>query len=579
MNRVLKIVLIANLLLVLISVIGCSEDGSIISSDPNGGGSTTTTISGIVVNENNEPISGVTVSAYGQTKTTGANGDFMFVDITVPQNRLFVKAEKHGYYTATKGEEPKAGGTVVKLTMMQKTVTHTINSVTGGSADLSNGSKVEIQAGSVVKSDGSVYNGPVNMSVKYMDPTDVKFSETVSGGDMMARRTDSTDAVLYSFGILKVELESTSGEQLNVTGGKPSTITTTIPASLVSSSPSTIPLWYFDENTGLWREEGTAVKQGDKYVGTVNHFTDWNCDAPGYLTRVTGKIVDCQGQPMPGLVVKIGQVTANTDANGIYTRTVPTGFEFTISVEASQNFGISGAPINIPALTQNQVYQVPLCQLACYPVVTGTFKNCSGENIYGIVSVKWDNQVQGIMPTQVGGFRIYTAPNKQAQLKLTSYNGETIDTVIQTPSTAVTLNIGELRSCNGGGPGNCVNSFVLTGLGYTNHLVNIPTALALGVYSINDSVTVVTAVSTTDTSSISLVFHGKAKGTYPESSGSIGFRGNNLYSAETTTITINMYGEVGDYIKGTFEGTYVSGGGNVSITNGKLCVIRQPDIR
>lgn len=575
MNNILKIVLIANLLIILISAIGCNEDGSITSTNPNNGGSTTTTISGIVVNETNQPVEGATVTSHGQVKTTGANGEFTFSDITVPANRLFVKAEKTGFYTAVKGDKPQSGATVIKLTMMTKSVTHSINSTTGGSADLSNGSKVEIQPGSVVKSDGSTYNGQVNMSVKYMDPTDVKFSETVAGGDMMARRSDLTDAVLYSYGILKVEMESTTGEKLNVTGGKPSTITTTIPAALVSSAPSTIPLWYFDEATGLWREEGVATKQGDKYVGTVNHFTDWNNDYPGYLTRVEGKIVDCQNQPMPGIVVKVGQTVTTTNANGEYSRTVPTGVEFTISVEATQNFGMSGAPIQIPALTQNQVYQVPLCQFACFPVLSGTFKDCNGNNIYGVLSVFWDNQNQGIMPTQAGGFRVYVAPNKQARLKFTSSNGDIIDTVVNTPSTPLTLNLGELRSCNGGQQ-ECENSFVITGAGYINKYVRLQTITNIGIYVAADNVTGITCASM-DSAAFSLVFPGKTTGNFTQQSGTLTYKILNTYAAESMTINVTEYGAVGDHIKGTFEGIFQSIAGQITITDGKFCVIRQTD--
>jgi hypothetical protein len=577
-NNIIKIVLIGQLLIGLIAFFGCSEDGSIITPNNNNGSSTTTTtISGLVVNENNEPIAGATVSAHGHVKTTGANGEFMFVDITVPQNRLFVKAEKQGFYTATRGDQPKAGSTVMKLTMMPKSVTHTISSVSGGSADLNNGSKVEIQAGSVVKEDGSVYNGQVNMSVKYMDPTDVKFSETVAGGDMMARRTDSSDAVLYSYGILKVELEGPAGEKLNVTGSKPSTITTSIPTELVASAPATIPLWYFDENTGLWREEGVATKQGNKYVGTVNHFTDWNCDHPGYITSVKGKIVDCQGQPMPNVVVKIGQTTANTDVNGEYSRTVPTGVEFEVSVEATQNFGMSGAPISIPSLTQNQIYQVPLCQLACYPVLTGNFKDCNGNNIYGMVTMWWDNKVQGIMPTQMGSFRFYTAPNRQVRLKFTSYSGVVIDTTVQTPATPVVMNLGDLRSCGTTG-GDCVNSFVITGLGYTNQQFVLQNgAFSIGVYSVKDSFTVVTAASM-DSVNFGLAFYGQPRtGLFTESSGTVHIHGQYGTAAETITVRVTEYGAVGDHIKGTFEGTYMSASGPVQITNGKFCSIRQPD--
>ncbi|MBE2219151.1 MAG: carboxypeptidase regulatory-like domain-containing protein [Ignavibacteria bacterium] len=574
MNNILKIVLFLNLVLIILSVVGCSEDGSINPTNPSNNGSVTTSISGIVVNENNEPISGVTVSAHGQVKTSGANGEFMFTDISVPQNRFFVKAEKSGYYSATRGDQPKSGGTVVKLTMMPKSVTHTINSTSGGTADLGNGSKVEIQPGSVVNSSGTTYDGPVNMSVVYMDPTDVKFSETVAGGDMMARRSDSTDAILYSYGIMKVEMESPSGEKLNVTGGKPSTITTTIPASLVAQAPSTIPLWYFDENTGLWREEGVATKQGNKYVGTVNHFTDWNNDYPGYLTRVEGKVVDCQNQPMPGIVVKIGQTIAVTDEFGNYVRTVPTGVDFTISVEPTQNFGMTSTPINVPALTNNQVYQVPLCQLSCFPVLVGSFKNCNGENIYGVLSVFWDGQNQGIMATQSSGFRVYVAPNKQARLKFTSYSGEIIDTVVQTPSSPVTLNLGDLRTC--GGQTNCSNSFVITGAGYNNKFVSLASAVSLGIYYTQDTITGVTCAAM-DTVSFSLVFPGKTTGLFTEQSGALTYKTLNSAAAKTLTINVTEYGAVGDHIKGTFAGTFMSQAGELTITDGKFCVIRQPD--
>lgn len=115
MNKILKIILFANLVIMLLAIYGCSEDGITTPNTPNNnGGSITTTISGIVVNESNEPVQGATVTAYGQVKTSGSNGEFMFTNITVPANRLFVKAEKSGFFTATRGELPKSGATVLK---------------------------------------------------------------------------------------------------------------------------------------------------------------------------------------------------------------------------------------------------------------------------------------------------------------------------------------------------------------------------------------------------------------------------------------------------------------------------------
>ena len=210
-----------------------------------GGSTVTTTVIGVVVNESGQPVVGATLTSHGQTVTSGSSGEFAFNNIQVPSGRLFVNASAAGYFKASKGETPVSGSiTQLRITMMQKTVTHTVNSTTGGTADLTNGSKVVIQPNSVVLQNGSQYTGTVNMSVVYMDPTSNQFSSTVSGGDLAARRTDSSDVFLYSFGVLKVVLEGTSGEQLQLKTGLSSTITTTVPASLTANAPATIPLWY-----------------------------------------------------------------------------------------------------------------------------------------------------------------------------------------------------------------------------------------------------------------------------------------------------------------------------------------------
>ncbi len=52
-----------------------------------------------------------------------------------------------------------------------------------------------------------------------------------------------------------VELTGTSGELLQIATGKKATLTLSIPSSLAASAPATIPLWFFDEAKGLWKEE------------------------------------------------------------------------------------------------------------------------------------------------------------------------------------------------------------------------------------------------------------------------------------------------------------------------------------
>jgi hypothetical protein len=74
-----------------------------------------------------------------------------------------------------------------------------------------------------------------------------------------------------------------------VAPGKTATLTIDVPESQTATAPATIPLWFFDEEAGVWQEEGEATRQGDKYIGTVKHFTDWNADHPTGWAIVRGK--------------------------------------------------------------------------------------------------------------------------------------------------------------------------------------------------------------------------------------------------------------------------------------------------
>ncbi len=58
--------------------------------------------------------------------------------------------------------------------------------------------------------------------------------------------------------MLVVELEGAGGEKLQIAPGHKVKLNMNIPQSLLASAPQNIPLWYFDETDGKWKEEGSA---------------------------------------------------------------------------------------------------------------------------------------------------------------------------------------------------------------------------------------------------------------------------------------------------------------------------------
>ena len=113
----------------------------------------------------------------------------------------------------------------------------------------------------------------------------------------MANNKDGKRVLLSSYGMMAVELESSAGEKLQIKSGSTATLSLQFLLQLESSAPATIPLWYVDESTGLWKEEGTATKQGNNYIGTVKHFTYWNCDIQVQTVMLTGTFKTANGQP------------------------------------------------------------------------------------------------------------------------------------------------------------------------------------------------------------------------------------------------------------------------------------------
>jgi len=266
---------------------------------------------GKVIDKNDNPIWGVTITIGNQTTETDVNGVFILRDANVYERFGYIKAEKAGYIHGSRSVVPSNGTNKVTIMLLEETVIGTVSSGSSDTVTVDDGSSVSFD-GNFVKEDGTAYTGSVNVIMHHLDPTDEDM-EAQMPGMLYAQNEDGAERMLQTFGMLAVKLRGSSGEDLNLAEGSTSEIKIPVDATLLASAPATIPLWYFDEETGYWKEEGQATLQGNMYVGTVSHFSYWNFDVQGGMVTLCITVTDPEGNPLSDINLAINSQSFGTE--------------------------------------------------------------------------------------------------------------------------------------------------------------------------------------------------------------------------------------------------------------------------
>lgn len=299
-------------------------------------------ISGIILNEGKSPFAGVTVKAGDHTTVTDGRGFFHFTDITVDKFAGVVTAEAPGYYKAYRViTVSDKGRNFVLLQLLKKILIGKINAAEGGSLARA-GSKITLKANSVVnKITGHNYSGEISV---YAEPFSIEsdYLPDVLPGSFMAKDSANRRTLLESFGMMVVELTGASGEPLQIAPNKTARLDFLIPAGKEGRAPASMPLWYVDETSGLWIQQGTAVRNGNTYSGEVSHFSYWNVDFPfNRLVDIELTVQDNNGIGIPHarVRIKVGNfdspqftITTYTDSTGYIYGPVPANSPMTIEI-------------------------------------------------------------------------------------------------------------------------------------------------------------------------------------------------------------------------------------------------------
>lgn len=417
-------------------------------------------LSGIVRDASGTPIEGVSIVSGSSAATTNTDGFFEFDQVqvvSVQNDRSVVRFSKAGYFDVVRSmdaDDDAADGASWEVVMCKKENNDftSIKTYSSSSDQTLQAGEMKIdmpQDGYKVDGTGVGYTGKVKSEMVYLDPNNERFSEMMPGGDLAAVRSDNSSAQLVSYGMTDLNMYAENGDKLQLKDGCKAKLTFPIPAGMGENPPASIPLWSFNEKTGLWEEEGSAALQGNVYVGEVAHFSWVNLDYPEKQGTVYGYVKDDTGKVLPGVRLSIGQLLASTvsKSDGYYSHEVPANTDFSITVKDLYYGGIDQkVSVKVPALSPGERRQVDIT-LPHLVRVYGKVMNERGDGIRSSVWVQTEKAKTEVLQTDKdGNFNVYVPKDMKgnATVYARTYRGDEVsrDITIKDKDVYVELTVG-----------------------------------------------------------------------------------------------------------------------------------------
>lgn len=269
-----------------------------------------------------QAAAGVTVRLGSNSVQTGADGSFS-LPVAAADERALLRLNGGGFGESTRVIRLAASGqSDLQVRLLPVSQTGSVDAAAGGTVGNAAGTaRVTLPAAGLQRADGTAATGAVAVRLTAIDPS---LDSSLMPGDY-STVVAGAERQIESFGALAVELRDSADQALNLRAGQTATIR--IPLGTRSPSPpASVPLFFFDEASGRWVQEGSATLQGSGsaryYEGTVAHFSVWNADRLIDTVFLQGCVADGSGQRVAGALVSSdgidysGSSVALSDANG-----------------------------------------------------------------------------------------------------------------------------------------------------------------------------------------------------------------------------------------------------------------------
>ena len=526
---------------------------------------------GRIVDQSSIPLDNVNITIGNKTAITDNNGMFVINDVSVKERLGFITAQKPGYLKGMRSVVPTTGTNMINIMLVAETLVSTVASGSSSEVTLSNGAKVSFD-GAFKDENGNAYSGNVDVYMYHLETSNPAI-EAIMPGNLQAENANGEERVLVSYGMLNVELKGASGEKLNIADGSVAQIELPINPAQNGVAPATIPLWHFDEVSGVWMEDGEATLVGGKYQGEVSHFSWWNWDAPFPAVILCINVVDANNNPLANLDIKLIESnavngrTAFTNGDGNICGFVPINEAFTL--KAFDPCGVEVFSSNIGSFAADTNYSLVLPSVTA-TVISGTLVNCANTNVTnGYASIIYGNQLASV-PVTNGDFTLSVI--QCAALTSFSLEGVDYDTFQETDTISYNFgsaDVGNIIACN------AVSEYI------TLQVDNDPVDYFLSNITADSWSSTSVSIGGQNDIGESILISGSATtlGTHPDNGSSyIGIELNSLNIdhgvPNTLASTITNFGTVGQYIDITITGSYTDNNGVVKSLSAAIHVLR-----
>ncbi|HOZ50009.1 MAG TPA: carboxypeptidase regulatory-like domain-containing protein [Candidatus Hydrogenedentes bacterium] len=289
------------------------------------------TIIGWVSDTEGDPVAFAKVTVDGGVTTYTDDHGLYTVPGVEPSDEVTVSFSKPGYTTnATNVGAAAEEVSTANVALAQRAEAQVLpNAAAGGTVEDTEGNAITLPVGALVDSARKAVTGDVEVQITALDLSDPSEKAAFPGDFRGVTAKSGAEVQLESFAVADFVITQ-NGEELDLAPGVSADIALQLPGDTSLELGETVPLWYFDEEQGVWIESGMGTVESDGsgglvYAASVPHLSWWNCDKPLEETHcVRGRVLNTEGQPVAGARIEArglsynGSSFATTDANGRY---------------------------------------------------------------------------------------------------------------------------------------------------------------------------------------------------------------------------------------------------------------------